>query len=446
MKKKTTLCILFRDETVEIVYIDRSMLGAQIKCMEQLPRDEEVYDAVAERLRTIEKTPGRVLLCLPRDMVMQRTLRYPAMAPAEIANMIQFEASRHVPLPESDRVLGWSSVLSPDQKQVMINLLASREADVRALMARFEEVGVPVDEVVPFSAAVYPVLGNKPTLLVISDKQSVELCFYGEGQLQDSQVLPVNAPGFSSERLVTAARQMAAKHKSWLGMEGVERVIMTGPQPLEIDLETAFGLRVQPLALPELFAAVDHPLVDALAASSAELPPELSLIENADRKVPVSKRTILVASLCTLLAVEVVAWTGIKVSAPAMQRKQVAEEIANLRRRAAPIQRMKDKNREMRKQLYRLDEICSQHVSAMQILGELSELLPANTYLQQASFRGQTLNLRGLSMEPDRLPELLLASPDIDAISRSDIGKKEGDYQSFNISVTMGTFDEDTDI
>jgi hypothetical protein len=450
MNNKSNMCILFRDETVDVVFVDRTVLGAQVKFMKRLPRDEQVFDAVAELMGAVEKTPQRVLLCVPREMVMQRTLRYPSMAPADISNMIQFEATRHVPLSEQDRTLGWASVASPDEKQVVLNLLAAREADIHTLIASFDAAGVPVDEAVPFSSAIFPIFGNKPTLLVVSDARNVELCLYGEGQLQDSQVIAHDSPGFSPERVVTAARQMTAKHKDWLGLEGIGQVFLTGSAGLSEEFEGrlggAFGLHVQPLEVPDGFSGLEEPLADVLLAASAELPLELNLVEHTGRKVPISKRTILVGALCALLAVELIAWFSFKTGAPLLQRKQVAEEISKVRRRAAPIQRMKDKNREMRKQLYRLDEICSRHVSAMQLWGGLSELLPEDTYLQMGYYKDTLLHIRGQSMEPDRLPELLLASPYVEAISKSDIGKKEGDYHSFSISVTMRTPDEETDI
>ncbi len=447
MTNKSTLCILFRDETVDAAFIDRTVLGAQIKFLERLPRDEAVFEAVAERLRTAEKTPSCVLLCIPRDLVMQRTLRYPAMSPADVASMIQYEATRHVPLPENERALGWYSISSPDEKQVVVNLLAGRESEIRALVAGFGEAGVPIDEVVPFSSALVQTLGSKPTLLVVSDVRKIELCLYGEGQLRESQVLVKDAPGFGPERVVSAARQMAAKNRDWLGMEGVGRILLAGPQPLEADLESAFGLRVQPLEVPVEFAGLEAPLADVLLAASAVRSPDLNLIENTGRKVPISKRSILLASLCAILAIELVAWLAFKTGAPALQRRQVAEEIAKVRRRAAPVQRMKDKNRDMRKQLYRLDELCNRHVSVMQIWKEVSELLPEDSYLQLAYYKtGDSLHIRGLSKEPDRLPERLLASPLIEAISKSDIGKKEGDYHSFAITVTLRNSDEETEI
>ncbi len=448
MSNKANMCILFRDETVDMVFIDHTVLGAQIKFSERLPRDESVFETIAERMRSVEKMPSRVRLCLPRGSVMQRTLRYPAMVQNEIGNMIQFEATRHVPLPESDRALAYSSVLTPDESQVTLNLTAARQSDIRALVGQFEAVGVPVDEVVPFSALVTPVLGGSPSMLVVADVRNIELCLYGEGQLQDSQLIRCDAPGFSPERVVTSARQMVAKHKDWLGDEGIGHIWLTGgdkqSELFEADLGTAFGLHVHPLAAPGNLISTNPALADVLLASSIELSPSLNLVENPNRKVPISRRTTLISALCAILMIELVAGFAFKIGAPKHQRRQVAEEISRLRRRTAPIQHLRDKNRELRRQLYRLDEITRSHVSMMEVLRALSEALPEDTYLRTVSFKnGEGMRIKGLSKDPEKLPGVIMAIPMVESISTSDIDKKVDDYHEFTISVTLRSPDNE---
>lgn len=449
MVKKANMCILVRDEVVDVVFIDYSVLGAHIKFMERLPRDEQVFMAIAERMQAAEKVPSRVTLCVPRGSVMQRTLRYPSMVQGDIASMIQFEATRHVPLPETDRALAWSAVPSPDGKQVVLNLLAARQSELRTWASRFEAVGVPVDEVVPFSSALVPVLGSAPTLLVVSDVRNVELCLYGEGQLQDSQLIRRDAPGFGPERVATAARQMTAKHKDWLGDEGIGRILLAGTEAFDGELGATFGLHEHPLEVPQSLqstVADTVPLVDVLVAASTELPATLNLVENTGRKVPISRRTIVIASLCALLAIELLAGMAFKTGAPALQRRQVAEELAKIKRRAAPIQRVKDKNRELRRQIYRLDEICSSHVSTMELLRQLSEALPEDTYLRSVGYKnGEGFRIRGFSKEPDKLPEHIMAIPMVEAISTSEIEKEIDDYHEFTLSVTLRNPDEKDD-
>lgn len=445
MSAKTTMCILFHDEMVDAVFIERTMLGAHLKFMERLPRDEQVFEAVAELMRSAEKTPSRVTLCIPRSAAIQRTLSYPAAAKDELDNMIKFEAMRHIPLPEEDRLLGWSAVDTPDGQQVMLNLVAARRGDVRDLIDRFEQAGVPVDEAVPFSAALGPVFAEVPTLLVLADAGHLELALYGRGILRDSQLILCSTPGFGTDRVVTAARQMAARHKGWLGDEGIGRIVTGGAVPVEKDLAeglgAAFGLHVKPLQLPEGVASVvaedQMPLTEALLAASTVLEPTLNLIEDKKRKVPVSKRTLIISGLCILFGCEILAAYGFKTGSPWLQRRKVKLEIKEMQESTAYIQEMRDKNRIFRKQLYQLEKVCKSRASTMEILKVVSDALPDDTYLNQFVSNGEELTLKGNSKEPDRLPELIMALPFVDTLSTSDIGKKEGDYHEFKLSVSL---------
>ncbi len=443
MSRKANMCILLWDEMADIVFIDRSVLGVQIKFMERLPRDETLFEAIAERMAESEKTPSRVMLCIPRNAAIQRTLSYPAAVAADIGSMIQFEATRHIPLPEDDRMLAWATVDSPDEKQIILNLVATRKAEVQELIGHFEEAGVPVDEVVPFSSLVGSTLGDIPTLLVLADSQHVELSLYGQGILQDSQVISKTAPGFSGDRISMAARQMAAKHKAWLGDEGICRILTGGPEPrsrdLNEDLATAFGLHVHPLEAPEetRAAVADEGLVDALLAASIELPPTLNLLDGQQRKIPIRKRTLVIAGLGLLLLFEVLVAIGFKTGAPALQRRKIAWEIKEMRQQTASAQEMKSKNRIFRKQLQQLGQVCGSRASSMEIMQRVSDALPEDTYLRQLSCNNEEISLRGNSKEPDKLPELVMALPFVETISTSEIGRKNGDYYEFTLEARL---------
>lgn len=445
MSAKTNMCILVGDKSVDVVFIDRSMLGAQIKFMERLQRDDNMFDAVADRMGAAEKTPARVTLCIPRGNAIQRTLRYPVAAKEEIGNMIQFEAARHVPLPEEERLLAYAAVDSPDKTQVVLNLVAARKSETLELIDRFAEAGVPVDEAVPFSSLVAPTLADKASLLVLADAQGIELALYGEGVLQDSQLMRRDAPGFSEERVVAVARQMAAKHKSWLGDEGIGRILVGGTVPLgdacRSSLGTAFGLHVHPIEIPEELAGLvvedESPLPEVLLAASAEVDSTLNLIGDQQRKVPISKRTILIGSLCALLVVEVLTAFALNATTPARQRKKVAAEIKAMRSDTAEIQEMRDKNRVFRKQLHQLGEVCGDRASSMEILKVVSDTLPEDTYLRQITCNHEEIRLRGYSKEPDKLPELVMAMPFVDTISTSEIGSERDGYYDFNLSASL---------
>ena len=81
--------------------------------------------------------------------------------------------------------------------------------------------------------------------MVVSDEQHVELCLYGEGALQDSLLIKRSAPGFGESRLITAARQMAAQHKDWMGDEGIGRVLLSGPVPVGGTFDSDLGVALE---------------------------------------------------------------------------------------------------------------------------------------------------------------------------------------------------------
>lgn len=444
MRKKTNLCILFRDAVVDVVWIDRSVLGVQIKFMERLPRDEAVYETIAAQVKAAPVPPSRVTLGVPRDQTIQRTLRYPAAVRDDLDQMIQFEATRHVPLAEAERLIAWDSALTPDEEQVVVNLVAARRGDVGALIERFEEAGVPVDEAVPFSALVAESFADQPTLLVLADETQVELCLYGEGALQDSQSISRIMPGFGAERLLVAARQMVAQNKAWLGDEGIGRIYCGGPASVsptfEQDLGTAFGLHVRPIEVPEELNRLvtdETVLAEALLAECCDAPPTLNLIEDKQRKVPISRRTLIVGSLCLLLLVELIAAFVLHTLEPKFQRARLQREIEDLKKDTAPIETKRNENRTYRKQLFQLERVCGSRASSMEIMQVISDTLPEDTYLRELRCNHEEIELGGYSKAPDKLPELVMAIPFVETINTSDIGPKNGDYQEFSLSARL---------
>jgi Tfp pilus assembly protein PilN len=449
------MCIILWDGVIDTVFIENTVLGPHIRMMERLPRDEAVFDKIADGLRETERTPARVTLCLPRDSVMQQTLRYPAMVSSDIGNMIEFEASRHVPLPEEDRSLAYSNTLSADEQQLIVDLQAARQSEIRNLISGFSAVGVPVDEAVSFTSLIAPAMADAPTLLVVSGENYVELCLYGDGIQQDNQLISRLAPGFSDERIITAVRQMAAQNKEWLGDEGIGRVLLAGPAEISEsfgeDLGTAFGLHTRRLDIPAdlepaCAEAEQEPLLEAILAASTDISLTGNLIEARKRRVPLSKRTVIITALCALLAVELIAALALKTYAPVKQRKEIAEEIARMKKKTAPVQEMKEQNRALREELTRLDEMCKTRVSSMEILRVLTETFPEDSYMRYIIYRrAHSLRIKGYSKDPNKLPELVLAMPFVKGIDKSDIDKKKDEYHEIDLYLALRSPDEEED-
>ena len=78
MTGKSSLILIFRDNTADAVWLEQGLLGPAIRLMERFLRDEQLPELLAQRFRAAEKTPARVLVCLPRASV--NVVRLPTLS------------------------------------------------------------------------------------------------------------------------------------------------------------------------------------------------------------------------------------------------------------------------------------------------------------------------------------------------------------------------------
>jgi Tfp pilus assembly protein PilN len=234
-----------------------------------------------------------------------------------------------------------------------------------------------------------------------------------------------------------------------LGAEGVGKMIASGPSALSEEVrlafEVAFGLHFYEVELPEplrpAVASVSESspvLTEALCAVFADPPLTLNLIEQSGRKVPLNRRTLLLAGLCGLLVAELLIGWLVRTVSPAVALKSAQQEAADLKRRSAAIQTMKSQNRELRSELEQLAEMGKTRMSLMGMLKVLSDTLPDDTYLRGFTYdRGDEIQIKGRSKKPDQLPQLLLSVPFVSTIEKSDTGEKTDEYFSFDLTAAL---------
>lgn len=445
----SSLTLLMWDDAVDVVMMEQSILGPAVRLMERLPRDEKRFETVAARVAELGKTPSRVVIAMPRSRTVMRTLRYPAVVQNDLEQMVPFEATRHLPIPEAERGLGYAAVPVDDGKKLDVHLLAARKEDLRGVLDSMESVGLPVDVVLTFSSLIAAEAGAVPTVLIISDAQRVELSLVCNGLVCDSMLLPRDGSG----SLADPVQRMISSNNERLGAAGAARLIFAGPVPLEgelkEDLGTALGLTAESLAVPEgVSAALDEfdgePMVESLCAASAFPAATLNLTESTRRTVPISRRTKWLAGLAALLLIEVVAGWILWTTAPARAISGIEKDLSAMRRKSAAAQKLKDQNRMMRNDLTQLHELVNTRVSVMELLKTLSDTFPEDTYLTALSYeRGGRMRVKGRSKEPDTLHELLLGVPFISTIEASDINEKRGEYHSFTMTVSLKGSDDE---
>lgn len=443
---RSSLVVVFWDHVVDAVWLEQSLLGPSLRLMERMPRDEQLPAALGQRLRESAAMPSRVLVCLPRKMAMQRTLCFPLAVRDDLAQMLQFEAARHVPLPESDRRLAHAASPMPDGKQLGVHLLAARTSDLETFLKPLTAAGVPVDEVTALGTLLTPPATEGAVLQILSDADHVEVTLFQHGLPQESLLLQRPAGGAGQDELVDAVRRLVARHRERLGSEGVGRLVCAGPSVLADEvlggLGMALGLHAQAMEIPERLRPVVPRgavvLTEALRAAATAMPPELNLIDRTCRRVSWSRRKVAITALGVVLAAELLAGTALHALAPAAALKKTEQEGAELKRRAAPVLAVRNQNRELRSELKQLNQLAGQHISVMGLLKTISDALPDDTYVLSLEYvRGDQIRLRGRSKAPDHLPDVLQAIPVVKTIEEWDIGEKQDDYFGFRFTAAL---------
>ena len=188
---------------------------------------------------------------------------------------------------------------------------------------------------------------------------------------------------------------------------------------LRLGAEGLFRLRENAVGLASALAAADH----SLPLSVNLLPAEKRLYQSPLANLP----TYALASLVVLLAVTL----GVRGSAQDwLYGRYLEREIRDLQPQLAQVETAQEKSRATLDRLVLLAGVKNSATLPLEILQELTRLLPADTWMQLLQYEGDTITLSGAATSASGLLPTLAASPYFEgvqftsAINRTPDGKE----------------------
>ena len=127
--------------------------AAAIRCTLRLPSEDKSRKDWADSLGL---TPGApVVLALPRNEVIIRTIRVPSSDLQQIAQMVPFEAASHLPWPPEESEIGYEVQGTDSDGYTTVLLFIARKQSIEEHLERLREYGIRPTrvEVSVFSAA-----------------------------------------------------------------------------------------------------------------------------------------------------------------------------------------------------------------------------------------------------------------------------------------------------
>ena len=331
-------------------------------------------------LRKLGMRQSVVTVVLPRRDVIVRTLALPGVADKDLSGAIGFQMDSIHPYNEADVVSNWVRI--PGTSHVLVAV--TRRDTIGRYLTMFAEAGIRVGGFTCSAAAIYSaqrVFGAGPAAEILAFQpgdEGVEI--YGE-----SPARPLYSASFDVEPERASALAAA-----------------------ELRLENAPGSK----PLSELLGADPAlPFAAALTAACPLLSLPLNLLPVEQRQTRSPLRWVPSAALSAIT----VALAGLLAAFSGYQNRQyqrrLESQIAQVQPAANRAVTLDKEVDAVRKRTLLLDDLRRRPKADMDVLAELTKILPASAWLNLVEISGRQVQLAGEAEQAAPLLKLIDSSP-----------------------------------
>ncbi|MBI4460965.1 MAG: PilN domain-containing protein [Acidobacteria bacterium] len=408
------------------------------------------------------KTPWTVV-ALPRSAALLRCLNFPPAVGKELARAVEYQLDALHPFEEGSVYWDFAAWQEPGNHfwqqaateqeassarlEVLVGIAPKKSVEETA--AWFQEAGIGVSQFSPAAALLCGALWPRQAGEVSSKSPVLFLLKTGSGSLELIGCAPGREFLWKEIKIPDAAAETVQRElelaRSALRVEPEERppLVFWGEEfpeslaaedlgftvlpmeevfaPLRIGA-AGFRLRENAVGFAAALAAADHPGVPGPLSVNL-LPAEKRLYRSPLAHLP----TYALASLVVLLALALGERGTMQ---DWLYGRYLAREIQALQPQLAQVETAQAKNRGTLDRLVLLAGVKNSAVLPLEILQELTRLLPADTWLQLLQYEGDTITLSGTATSASGLLPTLAGSPYFEApqfasaITRTPEGKE----------------------
>lgn len=376
------------------------------------PASEEARRQVGEFLDRNRLRDAPVVVSLPRAALLVRFLDLPAEAEPQLRNVVAYQLDTLHPFPP-DQVYWDAAVVSRQaggrQIRVLVVLIEKQRLEsCREVLAR---LGLSADSLTLAATCLTSLLAPGmagSAVLVVGRSQSVELIGLHQGRLAASRELAAEPPESLGERW----------QREWHGL-GAEAetlpTIVCGTVPAAFAGLVSGSPAAPTVALeaPADFNPAEHLAAVAAAYTGLSRQPALSinLLSPAARRRPLrALRAPTYALMSTAAALALLlaghGWIETELYARALER-----QIARLEPQALAARGQNQQVRALEERAALLEAERERTWRHLQLLQELTRLLPDGTWLQEAQLGEETAEIHGTSDRAAELVQVLENSP-----------------------------------
>jgi Tfp pilus assembly protein PilN len=382
------------------------------------PPDEDAPSKVAAFLDRHRLREARVIACLPREAVLVRFLNLPAEAEPQLAKVVGYQLGSLHPY-KDDQVYWDCAVVDRDAKtkQISVMVVLAEKSQVNRAKQALQELGLRLNGLTLGAAALAALLKPllPPAALVACGRSSgVELLSFQQGNLCATQEIPLEPSASVQERFEREwHRALAALPVSdpaalpWFVCGSI-------PPAFSAFLEGASPLPAPKMNLSKRRGPVDFEW-PALAAAYAGLtrraslsinllPPEERWEPRTGARLPIYALSATAALLALTLASH--AWIE-----RALYNRALDRALRGLQSHAQQLRRQNQETTTLEARAALLENLRVANWHRLDMIQELTKLLPDGTWLQELHMSEDTVEINGYSNHAAELVPPLENSP-----------------------------------
>ena len=403
---------------------------------------EDPAATLAGELRARWLGRGRLRVGLDRRLAVVKGIELPRAAGGDLARMVGFDLERHVPFPPEQTRFDW--VALPDQAEEPRRVLVVA-AEVRTVERALALVAGAKRRPAALTVACHALPALLPRALPprhavwahLHDGVADLLLLAGRTLLTSRQAAAVDPTELAREiRRSLAVVRWSAADDVWVsGLSGDDATAWRDA------LTSALGV---PATTPP-FSAAARPLVArlpaddqgagllALAVAAETRSPALNLLPAAARPWVPSRGQLVTAAMVAAIAVLGLSLGLVHVVRTERYLARVGAEIRRLEPEAKAVDGLAEELTRKRRVLAALAAVEEGRVPALPVLRELTETLPAGTWLQALAMDRRGVELTGQADGASALIPLLEASSRLERAELTSPVTKTQNKEQFRI-------------
>ncbi len=426
----SSIGIDINDHQVSIVYLKGSFKGMHLAAetdfhpargMSQPDTSKkdiqkETIDFINNFVKTEKIAAADMFMGISGDQVMLREIEFPLAVRENLRTTLSYEIEKYFPLPADDVYFDFHIISDDKETEKLRLLLAAVKKDVFAPyleIAEQIENGISGISIMPAALVNYFLNGwpklEKPVLLFYWTGSRCEIAVVKNkaliyGKSMSVADIPV-APGeWTKQQALSLQEIFCADETAGIAVYGLP----ASERPVEALLPELEMMSPDPATLQnDQFI----PAYGLALNGIGDVPVEINLLPPVLRKKPDKTGFYTMMGLMVLVVLVCGIWAGSHIVRQRQALALLDADLARLRSSASEIQQIQTETLEMQKNLDYIRSLRPGNAFAVELLNEVSSILPLDAWLTDFKLSGNKISIYGVAASATELIALLEASP-----------------------------------